>query len=191
MKKSLSMTSVAVLLVAVTLIGAGCQKKTQTPATSQGAISNEQGPADPWKEYQNAKPVTDGLAPVTFGRPDGTLTISVPKTWKAFGATWQPTDAKIDHIRVAHFSSDGPMTAWDAQKKLDVHVVVDAEQKDGRYFLMVNHPSLQASILKVFIPDPASPGTGYYFFECRAGYKSDRTPLWNACKAAYNSLTIK
>jgi hypothetical protein len=57
--------------------------------------------------------------------------------------------------------------------------------------LTVNHPSLQASILKVFIPDPKSPGSGYYFFECRAGYGSDRAVVWNACKAAYESLKIE
>jgi hypothetical protein len=78
--------------------------------------------------------------------------------------------------------------AWDRQQALDVHEVVHAEEYDGKYALMVNHPSLKASILKVFIPDANRPGEAYYYVECRAGFGDDQSQIWSACRTALDGM---
>jgi hypothetical protein len=194
----------ACIAAAASLVGAGCKNAAPQAVTSRShtpsvtisdassTMSNLPAPADPWKEYADASPASDGLRAYAFNRLEGNVAISIPETWKQDGAVWHPDDGKINHVRIAHFSDDGPATAWESQKTLSAHVVVHAEQADGKYFLMVNHPVLQASILKVFIPDPAMPGNAYYFFECRAAYgAADRAALWSACKAALQSLKVQ
>lgn len=194
MKRQTIATALTILVLILT--GAGCQNAA--PAAPASGLSSDGGstaaaaPADAWSEFETVAPLADGLSSETFGRTEGSLTVSVPSSWKSEGAIWRPDDGKkLNHIRVAHFSSQGPMTAWEEQKKLDVHVVVRAEERNGAYLLMVNHPTLKATIFKVFIPDPAAPGDAYYFFECRAAYEGDRAAIWSACKAAYESLKIE
>jgi hypothetical protein len=200
MKRTVPSLAIVMTFAALSIIGAGCAKKASTPsAPASSSIvsptisdrSTVQTPKDSWQEYASAAPRTEKMHDVTFDRSEGKVTISVPEDWKGEGVVWRPDDGKLNHVRIAHFTDDGPQSAWEGQKALGVHEVVHAEQAGDRYLLMVNHPGLQASILKVFIPDPKLPGTAYYFFECRAAYGADRAAIWSACKGAYESLRIE
>ncbi len=202
MKKSA--VCLVIISASVMILGAGCNKKAPAASTasprspsvsisdSSSTMSQIPAPADPWKEYADAAPLANGLHAYAFNRTDGNVSISIPASWSQEGAVWHPDAGKIDHVRIAHFSDEGPIPAWQSQQALSAHVVMHAESADGKYFLMVNHPTLQASILKVFIPDPKLPENAYYFFECRAAYaSSERAALWSACKAALQSLKIQ
>ena len=194
-----TLRSVAIIALSLlAFVGAGCSRAPSSGSRAAEPIvsptieerSTEAVPKQPWEEYVSAPIRTDGLRVASFDRSEGRISMSVPGDWNEEGAVWRADDGKLNHVRIAHFSEDGPIMAWEKQKTLGVHDVAHAEQIGDRYFLMVNHPGLQASILKVFIPDAAHPGSAYYFFECRAAYGADRAAIWSACKGAYESFRI-
>lgn len=197
MKKLLT---VLLLCSAITLIGAGCSKKADVTASEADAASPSltdiprsalHAPDDVRGEFERASAISTTKRGVYVNSDGKNMTLQVPAGWGGDGPVWRPSDDdKINHIRASYFPNDGAKIAWEDQQGLEVHDVVSAEDLGGRYLLIVNHPTLKATILKYFIDDPAFSGQSHYFLECRIGYDADRAAFWDACKTALDSVEV-
>jgi hypothetical protein len=175
------------------LLGLGCSKTSERDVTLQeDARANAVEPDNAWKEYGKASAQDSGFTEAVYEKDDRTMRFKVPDGWQGEGSVWRPNaDDKINYVRVQHFKNGGPMTDWQAQQDLDVHTVIKAEERENDYLLLVDHPMLKASILKLFIPDKIDGGRSYYLAECRIGFDADRPTLWNVCATFLDSLKVE
>lgn len=182
-----------IALIIPLLIGAGCGKKTEREVTlTEDERADAVEPDNAWKEFKNADALTQGLKEVVYEKEDRTMRFMVPESWQGEGSVWrQNEEDKINHVRIQYFKNGGPMTDWEAQQELDVHDVIKAEERDNGYLLLVDHPTLKASILKLFIPDQIDGERSYYLAECRIGFDADRDQLWDVCATLVETLKVE
>lgn len=183
-------------IIAFIVLGAGCGTQQAGPAaTQQDEGAAEYVPAEAPEhadhEFEQASVLDKGFVQGMYERNGNRMLFRVPQGWVKHGSVWRPSaEDRINHIRAAHFDS-GPETEWKKQQELDVHDVVLAEQREDGYLLLVNHPGLKATILKIFIPDPQDDARSHYFAECRIGYDADREDLWDVCATFVDSLKVE
>jgi hypothetical protein len=182
------------LLVVSLMIGAGCKKKAadERPVLEEDERALAPEPKDAMKEFEDANALSGGLRSVTYEKDGRTMRFSVPESWNGTGSVWKPDEASdINHVRITYFKNGAPVSEWKGQQGLDVHTVVQVEERENDYLLLVNHPALKATILKIFIPDQLDMERSYVLAECRIGYDADRPVLWDVCKTAIESLEIE
>ncbi|GMU25745.1 hypothetical protein KJZ71_05540 [Patescibacteria group bacterium] len=194
MKKIANRPYLAVIVVAgLTILGVGCRQESKSAILEEGGRQNIKAPSSAWKEYGRANSIEHAIVRVYLDTEAGKqMSLRIPDAWTGSGPVWRPSkDDSINHIRVQYFANTGPEGEFRRQKDSDIHDVVYADAGDTRYLLLVNHPVLKASILKMFVPDPENPGKAFYFAECRVGFDADRSFMWNACKTAIDSLDLR
>jgi hypothetical protein len=181
------------LLVVSLMIGAGCKKKAadERPVLEEDERALAQEPKNALKEFEDANALSGGLRSVTYEKDGRTMRFSVPESWNGTGSVWRPDESDINHVRITYFKNGAPVSEWKSQQGLDVHTVIKAEERENNYLLLVNHPALKATILKIFIPDQFDMERSYVLAECRIGYDADRPVLWDACKTVIESLEVE
>lgn len=163
------------------LLGAGCKSdinKIKAPPASdieskyQNATMDEKSP---WQAY-------------TVMDLKKEMRLRLPDEWTGEAPKWSPDEESKDYIRVAYFPNLGPAQQWEEQKTSDAHELISAtEEGAGRYLLIANYPSLNATKIKLFLSDLES-GQSSFFVECRIGYEDpENADIWNACKTAIES----
>lgn len=181
------------MLLVPLLIGAGCGKKTERDVTLiEDERSSAVEPDNAWNEFKKANALGDNLKEVVYEKENRTMRFMVPDGWQGSGSLWhQNEEDKINHVRVSYFKNGGPFSDWENQQELDVHEVIKAEERDNGYLLLVDHPTLKASILKLFIPDKIDGERSYYLAECRIGFDADRERLWDVCATMIETLKVE
>jgi len=182
-----------IALIIPLLLGIGCGKAPDRDVTLQeDERASAVEPDNAWKEFSKANAFSDNLKEVVYEKEDRTMRFNVPESWQGTGSLWhQNEEDDINHIRVSYFKNGGPMTDWEEQQTLDVHEIIKAEQRENDYLLLVDHPTLKASILKLFIPDKIDGERSYYLAECRIGFDADRERLWDVCATFLDSLKVE
>lgn len=178
-------------LIPATLAG-GCSATSKAPSNPEFLPRTDvEAPRDAWSEYQSARPASGTVRTFTDAGERRKISVSIPSGWNGEGSVWRHGESKLDHVRVNYFTGTGPETEWSKQQQLDVHETVRAEQIANGYLLLVNHPGLKASILKLFIIDSERQGSAYFFLECRVAYDGERSAMWEACKSAVESAAYE
>jgi hypothetical protein len=178
--------------IAVIVFGSGCgnsENVEDRPVSSRGTVvaANEI-----IAKYDNASINEDGETR-TY-QSDGSqsvVSVMLPTNWIGEGPMWKPNESSKSSVRVASFDSGMAIKAWTDQQTEDVHQVLGMRDESGRYLLVVYHPTLDAYLIKVFIP-ASETISGYLLGECRiTSADKDNQSLWNACKMAMNSVSSK
>ncbi|MFA5129916.1 MAG: hypothetical protein WC477_03255 [Patescibacteria group bacterium] len=182
--------------LAAMVFGAGCVRGGSTApkyfgASSGSVVGGGQGaPANATDEFKHASTQIEVVqATIPFDTDAPSVSMNVPKAWIGNEVIWTPTaDDKKNHLRVAAVSGSAEQ-AWEDHQKLDVYQVVDAEKTSQGFLLIANHPTLHATIIKYFVPNPSS-SQKYYLIDCLIDYTQDRAVSLSACKAGVDSFDI-
>ena len=176
--------------LALTLFGAGCGK-TPAPSINESARSGFGAPENVLNMIESAVAVNDATVrdSVMHGK---SMQIRLPASWTGDGPIWRVSESdKVTHIRLAYFSDTPPETEWEAQQATDDHRVLSAVAGEGFYDLIVDHPTLRATIYKRFVLETPDTGLSFYLIECRIAYEADQSAVWSACKTALDSAEFK